>query len=65
MEYIELTIKFIKKMIEVNGLALVGAVVLQIALMATVTKIIGDKSWFKRIMEGKQNEKYRNSKKSR
>ncbi|MBU3131563.1 hypothetical protein KPL40_03790 [Clostridium gasigenes] len=54
MEYIELTIKFIKKMIEVNGLALLGAVVLQITLMATVTKITGDKSWFKRIMEGKQ-----------
>ncbi|SDO87129.1 hypothetical protein [Clostridium gasigenes] len=64
MEYIELTIKFIKKMIDVNGLALVGAIVLQTILMATVTKITGDKSWFKKMMEGSKNEKYRNSKKN-
>lgn len=53
MNYIELTIEFIKKLIEVNGLALLGAIVIQTILMATVTKITGDKSWFKKIMEGK------------
>lgn len=53
MEFIKFMVDFIKKMIEVNGLFFIMAIIVIIGLMAIITKITGDKSWYKRMMEVK------------
>lgn len=52
MGNLELIARVIGKMIMVNGLAILIAIMLWVMIMAAITNIKNDKSWFKKIMRG-------------
>ena len=52
MELFKMTMLFIKRLIEVNGLAFLISLVVLLVGMVAVTKIKGDKSWVRRVFDG-------------
>lgn len=52
MGNLELIARVIVKMVMVNGLAILIATIIWLMIMATITNIKNDKSWFKKSMRG-------------
>lgn len=52
MELFKMTGLFIKRFIEVNGLALVISLIILLGGMSIVTKITGDNKWARRLIIG-------------
>lgn len=52
MELFKMTGLFIKRLIEVNGLALLISLIILIGGMGIITKITGDNKWARRLFIG-------------